>query len=179
MDVDERKVAKSLDRGVPAVCLDAADLAPFADNACRVISMVHFLEHLPTFTYVDQVIAEAARTASETIFVRGPCFHDDYLAAKGLRFCWSHWRGHPTHVEAADVECALRRAGVVELTTTYLMPVTSSDDDCVHSLQSAVDRFAYDASVDPPKPKNVPLVGLYQQFEIVATVPQLRPATSL
>lgn len=168
IDLDPRKVANALSRGIPTLELDATNLAIFSDNCCSTVSMVHFLEHLPNLEYVGKVLAEAVRLASDTLYIRGPPFHDAYLAARGVRYYWAHWVGHSVHVEAEDIIRMLRELGVQDITCTNINPVLSTNHSCIQSINCAIDRHHFDPKKDPPKPVNVPLENMYTEFEIVA-----------
>ena len=171
IDIDPKKVALALQRGIPALQLDATHLSIFTDGCCRAVSMLHFLEHLPDMDHVRRVLAEAVRVSSDLVYIRGPPFHDDYLGARGLRYYWAHWRGHSVHVEAEDIVAMLRALdGVRDVQLTRLKPVASSEHPCIQSVRCAIDRHAFDAAVDPPKPRRVALEGAYEEYEIVARV---------
>jgi SAM-dependent methyltransferase len=169
IDLSPEKVAQALADGVPALELDATRMLMFADKCCKVVSMVHFLEHLPTMGHVRDVIGEALRLASEKVYIKGPPFHDEYLGGLGVRYYWAHWTGHPTHVEVEDIVRILQERGVTpdRIETKFIKPVLTTDDPCIQSVQCEIDRHSFEAENDPSKPEGVPLVGAYREFEII------------
>lgn len=168
IDIDPAKVAAGIKAGVPMLEMDATNLAAFSDNCCETVSMLHFLEHLPDMKHVEAVLKEAVRVASKRIYIKGPPFHDAYLESLGLRYFWAHWVGHSVHVEGEDIVRILKRLGVADVKLTYLHPVETSDHPCIQSTSCAIDRFEFDANVDPAKPQGIPLSGAFREFEVVA-----------
>lgn len=59
------------------------------------VYLLDILEHLHGERQVFDAIAEAVRVAIDHVYVECPNFGDDaYLAARGLKWCWSDWTGH-------------------------------------------------------------------------------------
>ena len=56
----------------------------FNNNACKLISIVHTLEHLPNDDIIKNVLKESLRVASESIYIKGPMYYQDYLSEKGV-----------------------------------------------------------------------------------------------
>jgi SAM-dependent methyltransferase len=169
IDIDPEKVKNALKRGVPAVQLDACNVDIFSDNSCKVVSIMHVLEHLPNTETVNGILKESSRIASNTIYIRGPMFYEKYLSELGLQFYWSSWTGHSCHIEPEKI---------IELAKThipknsfkhklnYRSEVKTSADSCVHPLNGKIDRHDYNPKKDPPKNNNIKLENIYKEFEL-------------
>ena len=166
IDLDETKVFQSLQNNIPALVLDATNLSIFTDNACKLISIMHVLEHLPNIKVIEDVIKESIRVASDKIYIRGPTFYDNYLKEKGFRFFWSHWTGHTCHVEPDDIIKILKKYNISNYELNYLRQVEDSSDTTIQPFNCDIDRFDYDPEIDPPKEMGIKLENIYKEFEI-------------
>lgn len=170
IDIDGKKVKTARCNGVPAIHMDARRLSFFRDNSFRAVTMSYFLEHLPSRELIEEVLRESVRIGSETIYVRGRMFNDEALKDAGVRFFWSNWRGHQTHIEGEEVVQLLTDLGAHDIEVKYLGQVETTDDPCIHPLEAGKDRHAYDPAIDPPKPVGIPLEDIYQEYEIVCSI---------
>ena len=126
------------------------------------------LEHLPSLEFVEKILKESIRVASNIIYIRGPMFYDDYLKKKGLRFYWAHWTGHPCHIEPDHITKILEKCKVTNYKIKYLEPVISSSDPSIHPINGQKDRRNYNRWIDPPpKPRKVKSENIYKKFEIL------------
>lgn len=166
VDIDPRKVQLALQNNVPMVQMDATQMSIFTDDACKLVSCMHILEHLPDLRAVRRVLREALRVAKETIYIRGPMFYKAALAQKGVQFYWTHWTGHTCLVEPVQLISIMRELGATKFKLNYRQPVRSSNDPCIHSVLGKIDRHAYNPVIDPPKPLHVPLDNIYKEFEL-------------
>ena len=170
IDLDEEKVAISNRNSVPAIRLDATNMRLFNNNSAKLISIIHTLEHLPDLSIIDSVLKECIRVATTTVYIKGPMFYDAYLRNLGLRFYWSHWRGHTCHIEPNKIIQIMKKHGVTNYRLGYISPVSSSSDTVIHPINGLIDRHHYDPKKDPPKRMNVPLKGIYKEFELIFTL---------
>ena len=61
----------------------------------RVVSMLHFLEHLPTPADCRTAIKLGLDSASDLVALGGPIFEeDDFLREQGFKFNWGDWEEH-------------------------------------------------------------------------------------
>lgn len=179
IDIDPKKVKQSLENNVPAIRLDASKMSIFSDNACKLVSIVHTLEHLPNLAVVEGVLRSALRVASDTIYIRGPMYYLDYLKPMGFQFYWSHWTGHTCLVEPYEI---LRMMANIALSMgltpknishelTWGDRVESSSDPCIHAASGLIDRHSFDPSIDPPKDQNVKFDrDIHKEFILVFTL---------
>jgi hypothetical protein len=72
-----------------------------------------FPEHLPRRECSKKVVLEMCRHATAGVWLRLPSFEQDSVTGEGaikkhgLRFAWSHWRGHRSHLLIGDALDAL------------------------------------------------------------------------
>jgi len=63
----------------------------------------HFLEHVPTHDIARAIVAKVMQQSQEFVWFKLPNFDQDSktgegaLRKVGLRFTWTHWKGHPCH----------------------------------------------------------------------------------
>ncbi len=91
------------DRGYQFRVLDLED--PSADlPPADYYIMWHSLEHLSSRDASKAVLARALGLARRGVTVLTPSFeYDAQLARAGLRFMWTRWVNHPSHLTVADV----------------------------------------------------------------------------
>ena len=151
IDIDMKKVKESLKNNTPAIRLDATQMKIFNNNACKLISIVHTLEHLPNEDIIKIVLKESVRVASDSIYIRGPMYYKDYLSKKGFQFYWSHWKGHTCLIEPESIIKIMKDLGIYKYKLNFLKLVNNSNDTCIHSINGLIDRHEYDEKIDPQK----------------------------
>jgi len=171
IDIDIRKVNESLKNNTPAIRLDATQMGIFNDNSCKLISMVHTLEHLPNMKIIEDVLKESVRVASETLYINGPMFYLDYLSKRGFQFYWSNWTGHTCMVEPKAIIAIMEKLGYTNYKLNFLKIVKDSNDKCIHSINGLKDRHKFNRKIDPPKRMNVRFdKNIYKEFELIYTL---------
>lgn len=171
IDIDMKKVNESLKNNIPAIRLDATKMKLFTNNACKLISIIHTLEHLPNVEIIKKVLEESARVASDTIYIKGPMYYQDYLSEKGFQFYWSHWTGHTCLIEPETIIKIMKDLGKNTYELNFLNIVKDSNDTCIHSINGLIDRHAYNKEIDPPKEMNVNFKKkIYKEFELIFTL---------
>lgn len=173
IDIDMRKVNESLKNNTPAIRLDATQMKIFTNNACKLISIIHTLEHLPNVEIIKKVLKESIRVASNTIYIKGPMYYQDYLKEKGFQFFWSHWTGHTCLIEPETIINMMKDLGKnnYELNFYEKHLVKNSNNPCIHSINGLIDRHDYDKEIDPPKKMNVNFKKkIYKEFELIFTL---------
>lgn len=169
IDVEKKKIQEAIANGIPAIQLDASNLSIFQNNACKFISMVHMLEHLPSVGLASSVLKESIRVASDFLFIRGPMFYSNYLSKHGFKFYWSDWRGHTLMIEPDEILKIIHQSSkIASSEISYIKQVESSSNECIHPLGSKRDRHQYDSSIDPPKAMGFIFdKPLYKEFELI------------
>ncbi len=152
VDIDPSKVEIAQARGVEAVLGDARNLPP--DCGVRFVSMVDFLEHLPDLETVGDVIASAARAATDFLFISHPSFEGEgYLESLGLRQYWWNWRGHPVHPQVSDYCEIFDRLGLRQYMIRNETRVHDSTHPSILPKDAPRDQGNFDPSRHPPKPQ--------------------------
>jgi hypothetical protein len=170
IDIDIRKVNESLKNNVPAIRLDATKMGIFKDNACKLISIMHVLEHLPNKKIIEDVLKESIRVSKMKIYITGPMYYKEYLSKLGFQFYWSHWRGHTYLIEPDEIIEIMKKLGITkyELNFKEKHRIHGSDNKAIQPIGCAIDRHGYDKSIDPPKDMNVIFKKpLYKEFELI------------
>jgi hypothetical protein len=151
VDIDPVKVATARAAGVEAYVGDATNLQ--VDKAVRFVSMMDFLEHLPSIETVAAVLASAAQAAMDFLFIVHPSFEgEEYLRLLGLQQYWHDWSGHTAHIQVADYCAIFDELGCHQYVIRYKHPVRDSSDSTIHSIASGKNQGPYDADMHPPKP---------------------------
>ena len=173
LDIDIKKVKEAIKNNTPAIRLDATKMNIFNDNACKLISIIHTLEHFPNEYIIKDVLKESIRIASNTIYIKGPMYYQDYLSNKGFQFYWSHWKGHTCLIEPETIINIMKEFGEnnYKLNFYHKHLVKNSNDTCIHSINGLIDRHHYDKNIDPPKKMNVNFEkNIYKEFELIFTL---------
>lgn len=145
IDLDRAKVKKTRAAGFDAVVADARELD--LDRGVSFISMLDFLEHLPDLDVVEEILAAAARSARDFIYIKHPSFEGQESAeGQGLRQYWWDWHGHTCHVRVADYCSIFDRLGLANYTVRFLGRVVDSQHPSVIPTTEPVDRSADQAA---------------------------------
>jgi hypothetical protein len=173
IDIDAKKVKVALENNVPAICLDAASMHIFNDNACKLISIIHTLEHLPNTNVIEGVLKESIRVASDTIYITGPMYYLNYLKPLGFQFYWSHWRGHTCLIEPNEIIQIMEKLGQTKYQLNFKEKhrIKNSSHPCIHPINGKIDRHDYNSKIDPPKKMNITFEQkIYKEFELIFTL---------
>lgn len=153
IDLDPVKVERMRSTGYACILGDVTAL-DLPAGSVRFVTMSHVLEHLPSLDAVGLALAEAARIATDFIFIQGPYFDaDDYLAELGLKFYWSDWHGHPCHLTTTQLKTLLAPLPFDDVRMMLRQPVIDSSDPCIHPVASPPDQHEYNPAAHPPKPQ--------------------------
>lgn len=141
----------------------------FDPKSVNFVTMVHFLEHLPSMTDVHKAISLGASAAKSFLFIEGPAFECSNILNKyGLKFNWADWLGHPSHVTAADLIDILRKQKFHSYMLFYLDKVFNSNDPSIHPIESPRNQRDYRKSKHPPKKLIVFNEPIYKYFILYA-----------
>jgi hypothetical protein len=170
IDIDIRKVKEALKNNTPSIRLDATNMYIFNDNSCKLISIIHTLEHLPNEKIIEDVLKESIRVASDVIYITGPMYYLDYLSKLGFQFFWSHWTGHTCLIEPNTIINIMKKLGQTNYKLNFKEKhkIHNSNDPCIHSINGLIDRHGYAEKIDPPKKFNVKFEkDIYKEFELI------------
>jgi hypothetical protein len=154
VDLDPNKVEETRRSGADAVLADAAQLD--VSKKVRFVSMLDFLEHLPSLEIAEAVIAQAAEAATDFLFIRHPSFEGEGLIELlGVRQYWWHWSGHTCHLRVSDYCSIFERLGLGQFSIRYKERVDSTDHPSLLPLSAPINSHAYDPELHDPKPSQV------------------------
>lgn len=177
IDVDTKKISRAQEAGLDIVYGDITALP--REKLVRYVFLDNFLEHLPDFDVVQQMLNVAAAVAEEFVYIRHPSFEDEaYLAALGLKQYWADWTGHPSHILMHDFYAMFRRAGLGPVEVHYAYPTVDSSDPSILPASTVPDQFDYDPERHGPKPLITFARPVHKQIRIKAYVPQEASTTS-
>jgi SAM-dependent methyltransferase len=152
LDRDPRKVLQAREKGFDAIVADVVTLD--VNRKVPFVSMLDFLEHLPSLELVEQVIGTAARAATDFLFIFHPSFEgEDYLTELGLRQYWWDWHGHRCHPTVADYCSIFERLNLNQYMIRYVDPVESSGHESILPTSAPIDQHGYDEKKHDRKPK--------------------------
>lgn len=166
IDNDEHKVATAQALG-RNVCLGDILAIP-GEKVVSFVSMMDFLEHLPSEAVAAAMIEKACALASDFIFIAHPSFEDEhYLRSLGLKQYWQDWHGHPTHLMLSEIVIALRHNGVETIEIEFLEAALESSHETILPLSAPTDSHKYNAELHGPKEVLVFDRPVYRQIRII------------
>lgn len=167
IDNSPRKVAAAQQAGVEVVLGDITTLP--RRPLVRYVSMCDFLEHLPDFDLVREMLRVAAAVATDFIYIKHPSFEDEaYLRALGLKQYWQDWTGHPSHLLLSDLTVMLGEVGAGKLKIEYVRPVWDSSDPTILPVDAPPDQSGYDAMTHGDKPEVTFAKPVHRAIDITA-----------
>lgn len=157
LDIDPKKVERTQNMGFEARVADCTCLEGM--RRVRFVTMMHFLEHLPSRKHARDCIKSALQISNDFVYIRQPWFDSDgYLLTKGLKLYWSDWEGHTLHMtslELRNILTSLRRCSTTGRRLRYVIaalhPIVSSADPSMLPLDAAFDSHAYNEEAHGPK----------------------------
>ena len=130
----------------------------------RVYLAWHFLEHVPDKTWSSQLVKASLDRCQDLAWFRLPSFEQDekdgegVLRKHGMRFTWTHWRGHTSHWLVEDCVRAISDWGAANPDrhyTVFIKPadkIKSISNRRVVPIDAPIDSQQYDLSMGE-KPK--------------------------
>jgi capsular polysaccharide biosynthesis protein len=144
IDLDPKKVKSTEEAGFDAVVADALDLG--LDGKVSFVSMLDFCEHLPDLAAVEKVIAAAANSAQDFLYIKHPSFEGEArVETLGLRQYWWNWTGHTTHPRIVDYCAIFQRLGLSTYEIRYLGRVADSQHPSIIPTSMPIDQSEADA----------------------------------
>ena len=145
LDIDARKVEATRAAGFEALVADARELD--LDRQVSFITMLDFFEHLPSVDVVHEILAAAARSARDFIYIKHPSFEgEERVEAMGLRQYWWDWHGHTAHVRVADYCTMFDVLGLSSYMIRYLERITDSSHPSIIPTSEPRDQSAAEAA---------------------------------
>ena len=135
------------------------DILALPEEKCvDFVTMAHFLEHLFTVDDARKMIAKAISVARHCVIIRQPWFDSDgALLLHGLKFYWSHWRGHRNKMTSLDfhsiLSAELAGGRIAGFGIHGRGPVETSDHPALLALDAPIDQHQFDPALHGPKPK--------------------------
>jgi SAM-dependent methyltransferase len=152
VDLDPNKVRDTKEAGFDAIQADARELS--IDRQVSFVSMLDFCEHLPDLLTVEEIIAAAAKSARDFIYIKHPSFEGKQLVeSQGLRQYWWDWHGHTCHIRIADYCSIFDRLGLSSYMIRYLGRVMDSTHPCVIPTSMPMDQSETDAEAVTDVPR--------------------------
>lgn len=151
IDFDPRKIKLMQDSGFE--CMQGDITKNELPAGCvKFVIMSHILEHLRGKEDASLAISSAARLSRSFVYIQGPYFDADVRLKKlGLKFFWSHWKGHTYHMTSKDLRSIFESLGITDYKIYFRQRIEHSSDINLHSLASRKDQFEYDPVLHPPK----------------------------
>ena len=149
-------------KGYKFLTLDlSSSLALSTLPVSRVYLLWHFLEHLPDKESSKQAVQSALSQSTGLVWCRLPSFQQDdqtgegALRKLGLRFSWTHWRGHTSFWLVEDCVNAINEWGLQNPKRKYDILVKPCDyikdtaDKRVVPIGAPIDTNEYARSQGP------------------------------
>ncbi len=165
IDIDPAKVEKTRAAGFDAALADLHTLE--GEKSVRFVSMMQFLEHLPSLDEVERVVAKAASLATDFLYIHHPSFEEEhYLEGQGLRLYYHHWSGHTTHVTRDEFFAMFERLGLLQYFVRPIQPIARSDHDSILPSSAAINQHQYELEKHGEKPSFAFPRPIHQHMEI-------------
>jgi hypothetical protein len=152
VDLNITRVREVRSLGLAGVQGDAQDLD--VHQQVRFVSMMDFLEHLPSLHAVQRVIASAAEAATDFLYIFHPSFEGEEMQEHyGIKQYWWDWNVHTAHIHIDDYCRMFDELGLNRVFVRYTKPVVNSDHHTVLPLGAPPNQASYDPALHGPKPE--------------------------
>ena len=133
----------------------------------RVYLAWHFLEHVPNKDWSARLVKASLDRCQDLAWFRLPSFEQDkrngegVLRQHGMRFTWTHWRGHTSHWLVEDCVSAISDWGEANPDRDYTIFIKPADriksisSRRVVPIDAPIDTNQYDATMGK-KPEVAP-----------------------
>lgn len=152
VDKSKLKVAQAREKGHEAFVFDVEDLVDIP-NCVSIVTMSHFLEHLPGFDSAKSCLLAGFIAARDFVVCRQPWFDSDgYLAQNGLKCFWSDWTGHTFSITTLDLLRITRELPTNTQWSLYgIERIKHSGNSAILPLSSPQNQHHYIEEVHGPK----------------------------
>ncbi len=152
--------------GYDAICADVLKL-DFPKNSFRYISMMDFLEHMPTKETAFEVLRNCKEWAREFFFIHHPSFEDiGYLKKLGLKIDWTDGYDHNCPLTLSELKAMFKKLGLNDFTIEAKLPMLDSSETHIIPIDSPYDTHLYSKELGPKRQVKFDH-PVYSRFEIV------------
>lgn len=175
IDIDPNKVKQTTDAGFEAIIGDATEFYSNHPKCVEFVTMIHFLEHLPSINLAKKCIESACELATEFVYIRQPYFDaDPYLFSQNLKFYWSNWSGHTNQMTSLQFHSILNplylNGKIHEFKIYGVRKVQNSLDSTIHSIASPIDQHHFKEEIHPKKVKVEFTFDTYKETLVVISL---------
>ena len=169
VDIAPAKVQQARAAGFDACLADVRKLSMHPGKV-QFVTMIDFLEHVPSISDAARCVEAACTVASKFVFIRQPWFDSDgYLCSLGFKLYWSDWTGHPNAMTSLEFHRVMNRLPKVKRWRLYgRRPIRNSIDPAVHPLASPADQHEWVSGQHPPKPEVTFTQPVFSQIGCIA-----------
>jgi hypothetical protein len=152
LDINIDYVNQYRDSEFNAMLCDITDV-DLPDGIVDFVCASHVLEHLPTEKDVFLAVKECIRLSKKFAYIVGPYFDaDDFLRENGLKFFWSDWTWHPTHVTSNMLENSILNSGqICSFQVWGRLPIYNSDSNDILCLTEPSNQHHHDPKLHASK----------------------------
>ncbi|MBO0906607.1 class I SAM-dependent methyltransferase [Jiella sonneratiae] len=152
IDIDPKKIEELRKTGAEGLVADATAL-DLPDNCVRYVTMINFLEHLPSPELGEAMIESAVRVASDFVFILGPDFEGAAaLRENGLKKYFADWSGHTWHHRTHQLAQAFGKFPDYRFMLIQTNRIHDSYNHVIHPINATRNSGPYDANEHPEKP---------------------------
>ncbi|MFD2113975.1 methyltransferase domain-containing protein [Thiorhodococcus fuscus] len=173
-DLDQKKLNQAAKNGI--ICTDLNILDIPTEKYVQYVTIFHMLEHLNSRSEAYAIIDKAIQVTKNSVIIKQPFYDADFLLfERGFKTFYSHWTGHRNQMVTTDFYYYLMEVRaqnkIVDFAIGYKKPITSSNDEIIHSLSSKIDSLHYRAEQHPPKDNDVNFdFPLYYEIQVAIDV---------
>jgi len=155
-----------------SVCILADVLEINIPKKCvPVVSMMDFLEHLPTPEHAEKCIAKYVDVATDCIFIFGPYFDAyDYLKSLNFKLFHNDWLGHSNPFKITDLKHICNNLNL-KYKCYPSEPIKDSSSNSILPWNAPVDQLTYDPKICDTKTDETFKEGVvYEYFYAVISI---------
>ncbi len=151
VDMNSEWVGIANKSGFDAIQADVLTL-DFPASNFRYISMMDFLEHMPSEDDAIKVLKNCKKWAKEFFFIHHPSFEDiDYLKKLGLKIDWTDGYNHTCPLTIKDFKRIFKDLGISNYEIKQTKPIADSSDPHIIPLDAPHNTILYSKSLGPKK----------------------------
>lgn len=156
INIEDKRLAEAEAAGWPMLRHNVLEMPE--DARTDIISMCHFLEHLPSEKDCRSVIKYALGHARRLVIITGPYFEDDdRLRSSGFKFNWGDWVDHASRYSLSQVRQVLEDEGAIYTASVGFGEINTSAQNVF-----VVDDLGDQDEYDPTRHLRKPSVRLYR-----------------
>ncbi len=169
VDFKQEWVDQAIENGYDAITEDVFKLN-FPTNTFRFVSMMDFLEHMPSKEDALQVLTSCKKWAREFFFIHHPSFEDiKYLKKLGLKIDWTDGYDHSCPLTIEELGAMFKKLGLKNCAVEPKLPMLDSGDPHIIPIDAPHDTHLYSAELGPKKKVKFDH-PIYSRFEIFVPI---------